>query len=212
MFNAHVHLHPGFVPTTHCAINSTTTHEWAEVAKFAKKYPDLVTPNFGVHPWFAHDADLAATIQKLRYYLLKYPHAGVGEIGLDKSRGHKVSYPMQIGLFRAQLQLACQLNRVVTVHCVRAWRDVIQLLEEARPARLLIHGWRGPAAHIPALNALGAYFSVSEQSFQNQPNSNWFLSLPMNRLLLESDSAPDAHASMRHTTSLMLNTIAQESR
>lgn len=79
-----------------------------------------------VHPWFAHNlsTELKSVfddewIQKLRFLLEKYPSSIIGEIGLDKvartPETKKNEIHLQIPIFEAQVKLATQLNRPISV-------------------------------------------------------------------------------------------------
>jgi Tat protein secretion system quality control protein TatD with DNase activity len=63
---------------------------------------------------------------RLRALLTKHPHAVVGELGLDRAavipgtRRARCSPQHQLALLQAQLSVAAELGRPVSVHCVRA--------------------------------------------------------------------------------------------
>ena len=63
------------------AIKSTAEQDWQRVGKLSRDF-DSLNPSFGLHPWF-----LSLRSEKwkdeLREYLLSYPEAGIGEIGID---------------------------------------------------------------------------------------------------------------------------------
>ncbi|RVW77219.1 hypothetical protein CK203_043356 [Vitis vinifera] len=73
------------------------------------------------------------------------PAATVGEIGLDKgSRGREINFVnqfylfnflFQVEVFQQQLELAKELKRPVSVHCVRAFGDLLQIMQYGHTER-----------------------------------------------------------------------------
>ena len=90
--------------------------------------------------------------------------------------------------------MAAERNLPVTVHCLRAWGRLLELVTaEARPeCGFLLHSYGGPPEMIPAFTKLGAYFSISGYFAQPRKakQAQAFRAVPMERLLIETD-APD---------------------
>ncbi|RLN33617.1 hypothetical protein C2845_PM03G29870 [Panicum miliaceum] len=52
------------------------------------------------------------------------------QIGLDKGlHGRTIDFREQVKVFRRQLELAKELERPVSVHCVRAFGDLLEILK-----------------------------------------------------------------------------------
>ena len=105
------------------AVMSTEEYNWPRTLKATEYLPQGSVPALGIHPWFAHRVG-EGWLERLRVALLKHPRALVGEIGLDKvartPETKRCEYATQKLVFQQQLQLATQLQRPVSVHCVRA--------------------------------------------------------------------------------------------
>ena len=176
---------------TRCVINSTRESDWSAVAKLAVSEPDFILPAFGIHPWHAHTAS-AGWQEKLRSLLGKYPRASIGECGLD----HWIADPpldIQRPVFIDQLRLARELDRPLTIHCLKAWGALLAAFAEAPPpARFLMHSFGGSIEIARRLVPLGAYFSFSGHFLHPRKSAvlEVFRQLPPSRILLESD-APD---------------------
>jgi len=174
-----------------CVVNATCEDEWEAVATLAQAYPEMIVPAFGIHPWHAAEAD-GQWQGRLAGWLEEFPQAGLGECGLDRGTwapGVEVQWPV----FLAQVRLARQLQRFLTIHCVRAWGLLLEALaEEAPPPRFLVHGFAGSVEIARRLLPLGAYFSFSGEFLQARRAAvlNVFRQLPPERILLEPD-APD---------------------
>ena len=174
----------------HCVVNATCEDDWPAVAELADRYPDFVTPAFGIHPWQA-DRTTAGWCERLAAMLEKYPRAVIGECGLDRW----VSSPtieVQRPVFETQLELARETGRPVTIHCLKAWRALLDSLAAHPPPRFLMHSYGGSLEFAARLLPLGAYFSFSGYFLHGRKAAvrQVFRELPRDRILLETD-APD---------------------
>lgn len=174
-------------------VNGTHPEDWGPVADLANHHPDIIFPKFGVHPWkvtsLPEDWDTL-----LVEYLDQFPgRVGIGEIGLDRWKDAS-TIERQHEVFLRQWQIAGQRGLPVTIHCLRAWGQLLELLR-AHPltsTRFLIHSVGASPETISELSSLGAYFSVSGY-FAGQGRSKYHKALdaiPLDRLLIETD-APD---------------------
>ncbi len=172
-------------------VNGSGGEDWAAVASLARAHPGLVIPSFGVHPWYVHEQ--AADWQtRLRNALDELPLA-VGEIGLDRWKPG-LPYEGQEEAFVFQLRLAAERQRPVSIHCLRAWGRLAELLRaHPRPdCGFLLHSYGGPKEMVEPLAELGAYFSLpgSFALARKERQRETFRRVPRERLLLETD-APD---------------------
>lgn len=173
-------------------VNGSSADDWPAVADLARRFPDIVQPSFGVHPWYLHEQP-GDWFQQLEQYLHAFPRAGVGEIGLDRWKPNLL-WDGQVESFRAQLALAARLNRPASIHCLKAWGALIDALEATpRPAcGFLLHSYGGAPDLVPRLAALGAYFSLPGCFLHARKSKqlDTFRNIPIDRLLIETD-APD---------------------
>jgi Tat protein secretion system quality control protein TatD with DNase activity len=112
------------------------THEqdWEAVISISDCLSPRAIAFLGVHPWWA-DQITADWKANLRDQLRSKPNVHVGEIGLDKAKlvGHgeeKVrAWAQQVMVFKEQLTIAAELGRAVSVHCVRAFGELLGILK-----------------------------------------------------------------------------------
>eukprot|EP00252_Welwitschia_mirabilis_P004760 TRINITY_DN15062_c0_g1_i1.p1 TRINITY_DN15062_c0_g1~~TRINITY_DN15062_c0_g1_i1.p1 ORF type:complete len:262 (+),score=44.19 TRINITY_DN15062_c0_g1_i1:49-786(+) len=144
-------------------VNGTSEEDW-ELVKRMSETASMVIPSFGVHPWFSHKCS-SKWLSVLRGLLEEVPSAAIGEIGLDKGcqQGKAVDYGTQTEVFKQQLELAKQLQRPVSIHCVSAYPDLQQILQEYGPfpAGIILHSYMGSPEIVKPLSSIGAYFSFS---------------------------------------------------
>ena len=157
----------------------------------AQRFPNVVIPSFGYHPWYVRERS-AEWQRTLLGFLDKTPSA-VGEIGLDRwIKDYNIED--QEGVFIWQLRLAAERNLPVSIHCLQAWGKMFDLLRgESRPrCGFLLHSYGGPMEMVKPLAELGAYFSLPGY-FAHERKSRQrevFRHVPLERLLIETD-APD---------------------
>lgn len=183
-FDAHLHVVPESVlrqaqlkGVTQFICNATSQNDWNAVESLSKRVLGVYTC-YGIHPWFVHTASADWGL-KLEEKLAHNPTAMVGEVGLDRLRP---AYEKQKEIFIRSLQLAVKYNRIVHVHCVKAWDDMFEILGEFRELSFLFHRFNGDEIVVQKLRFVNAYFSII--------NGNCLNVIPDNRLLVESD-APD---------------------
>jgi TatD DNase family protein len=188
---------------TAMVVNGTAEHDWPRVAALAARFP-WVHASYGLHPWDVRSRT-PGWHETLRSFLLGDEQAGVGEIGIDRwiledarpgdapvNPGDAASLQEQLEVFRAQLALAVELDRPVTIHCLRAWgalRD--ELGGTIRPRRgFLLHAYGGPAEMVPEWVELGAWFSFNTAFLDPRKTRQRaaFRVVPADRLLIESDA------------------------
>jgi TatD DNase family protein len=175
---------------SHCVVNATSEADWAAVEALSMGYPDFITPAFGIHPWKAHTAT-DGWLERLACLLEKHPQSSIGECGLDQWLAEP---PLEIQrpVFMAQLEIARAMRRPVTIHCLKAWGALVDVLAECPPPRFLMHSYSGSIETARRLLPLGAYFSFSGHFLHPRKAAvlEVFRRLPRERLLLETD-APD---------------------
>ncbi len=164
---------------------STRPRDARNVIGLAQKHARII-PFIGTHPWFSDEYDP----QDFETLLKNYPHAGVGEIGLDGLRGR----PNQESVFQDQLNTAARLNRPCVVHCVKSFDPAARIIKQAEklPPALLFHGFSGTKQQADFFLRFNAFFSFSGSVLSDRKTKIHSLlsALPADRILVETD-APD---------------------
>ena len=171
-------------------INGSAPSDWEDVAALGRRDPRNRV-SFGLHPWDVPTAP-EGWKEQLRAILLAHPTAGVGEMGLDRwVEGHD---PIaQEAAFRVQLALAVELDRALTIHCVRAIGPLMDLVRALPLPRrgFLLHSWNGPVELVPELVRRGAYFSFSAHHLRPTKadlRAQFAAAIPADRVLVETDA------------------------
>jgi TatD DNase family protein len=202
-YDAHNHLQdsrlkphlPGIMsavqaePIARMVVNGACEEDWPDVLQLARQFPQVL-PSFGYHPWYVKERtpQWQAALEK---YLDAVPSV-IGEIGLDKWI-KDADFAAQEETFIWQLRLATKRGLPASIHCLKAWGPLLEILRRERPSPgFLLHSYGGAPELILELVKLGAYFSLPGY-FAHERKSRQretFLRVPLDRLLIETD-APD---------------------
>lgn len=164
--------------------------DWEAVRKLAGQYK-AVLPSFGLHPLYLKPRS-PGWLDALKTFLKSVPSA-VGEIGLDHAVEPRDDKDQE-KVFAAQLHLARELERPVTLHCRKAWGRLLEILRYAGGLRCggIIHSYSGAPELIRPLEEMGLSISFSGAltRFGNKRGRRAIRFVMKERLMLETDS-PD---------------------
>jgi TatD DNase family protein len=213
--DAHLHLQdPRIIGETECiltelqalginklVVNGTSPADWDQVRELNKNHPEVIIPSYGLHPWKT-PCSVPQWKDSLEDYITSDPNACIGECGLDKwIRNPNIE--AQEDAFRFQIELAARLNRPLSIHVLKAWGWLLEVLETSPPpARgFMLHGFGGSKEIAQQLVKHGAYFSFCGYFLQERKQSvqDAFKSIPLDRILIETD-APDMLAPVEFIT------------
>lgn len=171
-------------------VNGSCEEDWPKVLDLARNHPEVIS-SFGCHPW--HVKERSPDWQKNLVRFLDEMPSTVGEIGLDRWI-ENYDTPQQEEVFIWQLRLAAERNLPVSIHCLKAWGRLLEILRgEPRPkCGFVLHSFGGPQEMIQTLAELGAYFSFPGYFAHDRKlrQREAFRTVPSDRLLIETD-APD---------------------
>ena len=145
---------------------------------------------YGLHPWQAFDLGEAATLQ-IREKLAADPHAGVGEIGLDRLKEKSISASQRTA-FAAQLEMAAAFGRPVVLHGAKCWGEVVAACRPyaGRIPAFLFHGFSRSGGLLPEIVALNGFVGVGAALLNDHAVNYRELvrEVPIERVLVETDA------------------------
>ena len=177
--------------------NGTSPLDWDLVSALVKLYPRELVPFYGVHPWYV-DALPENWMDNLHSCLTK-SGGGLGEIGLDRAHPSKAAFEHQKLVFKDQLDLAVKLNLPVSIHCVRSWGILLEILQDKIQINIgnnkyckipvMIHSFSGSLDMMMQLTEMGVFISFSPflVSVRAEYLRELFKIVPLERILIESD-------------------------
>ena len=147
---------------------------------------------FGIHPWQSAECGVSAEeiAADLRRRIAENPHAGVGEIGLDRLKTKSIP-DLQRTIFETQLALAAEFRRPVVLHGAKCWGEVVKACQPfvGRIPAFLFHGFSRSAGLLPEIVALNGFVSVGPALLNDHAVNyrDMVKDLPLDRVLLETD-------------------------
>lgn len=156
--------------------------------RYKGKYPNLKYGRFalGLHP------ELAIQYGEQLKLFLDYAHDSryIGEIGLDFSNGVNRD---QIQIFEKMVDL-CEAkgNKIISIHSRKAVNSVIDVVGLSKN-KIILHWFTGSNKELDRAIEKGYYFSVNNDMLVTSKGQNLLLTVPINRLLIESDSPFTKH-------------------
>ena len=168
---------------------STSVESFSRVKDIVKK-DDIIFGTIGIHPHEAdkNKIDTEFIIENLN---LHKKIIGVGETGLDFYYDNS-DRNKQIESFKLHIEAALKANIPLIIHSRNAEEKTFEILDDYKDKKLkiLMHCFTGSQHFAEKLLKLNAYFSASgiitfKKSIELQ---NTFKFLPLNKILIETDS------------------------
>jgi TatD DNase family protein len=156
--------------------------DWQKVADLADMYP-CVIPAFGIHPWFTANAPKNWK-QDLERYLIKYPHAFVGECGIDRLKNEDID--MQTEILLSQIELAIAYNRPLIIHSVKADAPMRNLFAKL-PQKTIFHSFTGSVEWGRQIQQNGFYIGLNFSVLRKKNVAEIIKNLNLAQILLETD-------------------------
>ena len=163
----------------------------------------LLRTTVGIHPHDASTFDASgASLREMRAMLSDPLACAVGECGLDYNRMHSPKVA-QVAAFRAQVELACELDIPIFVHEREAHDDLVAVLDSVAAASegaagargglppIVVHCFTGSLAEAQAYIERGFYIGFTGTICKQQrgaPLRAILPHLPLNRLMVETDA------------------------
>ncbi|OOG24338.1 hypothetical protein B1C78_08985 [Thioalkalivibrio denitrificans] len=176
---------------------TTTPKAWPQNRKWTAS-SNFVHAAVGLHPELVGERH--EEIDLLEQYVAE--SSLIGEIGLDGSPQYRDSWENQKDVFSRVLRKAqAHGGRVVSIHSRRATTEVVEIIQElTTPDHVIciLHWFSGPKSVAMQAASAGCYFSINSQMFQSKQGTDIVKTLPIDRLLTETDG-PFTKLANRHS-------------
>lgn len=111
----------------------------------------------------------------------------IGEVGLDFTSRYIKTKGVQEKYFKEIIKMCAEENKLISVHLRNANSIGIDIIKEYMPRKCIIHWFKGSKAEMDKLIEIGCYFSINENMVKNSKENQLLLSVPKERILIESD-------------------------
>jgi len=167
----------------------TTLESFENIKAIVEKDP-MIYGTYGIHPHETEDNKVdKETIVKCVNKNKKI--IGIGETGLDFFYNHS-DRNRQITSFKSHIEAAIELNKPIIIHSRNAEKETFEILSlyKNNDLKIIMHCFTGSLEFSKNLLTLDAFFSASGIiTFKNSIElQNTFKTLPLEKLLIETDS------------------------
>ncbi len=179
---------------------STEDKSYSNILKIINNYK-CVYGSYGIHPHEAKQHKHIKTKDIIEKVKMNDKVIGIGETGLDFYYNHSEKKD-QIELFLEHIEASKNMNKPLIVHTRDAEEETFEILKKStqkKDLKILIHCFTGSRKFAFKLLDLGAYISASGVvTFKkSQELANTFKEIPLDRILVETDSPYLAPVPMR---------------
>ena len=154
--------------------------------KLAEKYPDLVYPALGIHPWNVNvieEKEIQETIEFIQQH--KSAVKAIGEIGLDAK--YETIWEKQTMVFDRMLRLAETLELPVIIHSRGTTDKVVEMLPSYRLKRVLLHWFSHPMTALAKALDNGYFITEGPPVTYSNGIREVVEKTPLTNLLTETD-------------------------
>jgi len=190
---------------------STTIDSFKKILNLVE-YDPIIYGTFGIHP-HETDNELLTTNDIIDNFSINNKIIGIGETGLDFYYNNS-SKEKQLISFKNHIEASIKLNSPLIVHSRNAENETFDLLYKYRNDKLkiLMHCFTGSNNFARKLLDFNTYFSASGIiTFKNSLDlQNTFKTIPLERLLIETDSpflSPDPMRGKKNEPSYLKFTL-----
>ncbi|MFH1032116.1 MAG: TatD family hydrolase [Chloroflexota bacterium] len=158
-----------------------------KVLALSQTYPGFIYAALGLHPWFIQASELDRTLAFIEAHIGEA--IAVGEVGLDydKRVRAKAEKDLQIQALRAVLKIARTYRKPVSMHTRYAWRDSLDLVNEAQLEKVVFHWYTGTSSVLRDIVNLGYLISATPAVEYHEEHRRAVKEAPLEKLLLETD-------------------------
>ena len=156
--------------------------------KLADKYPRLVYPALGIHPWNVNmlkENELEDTIKLISEQHRKNAVVAIGEIGLDYK--YETLWEKQLMVFDKMLRLAEKLGLPAIIHSRGTTAQIVDMLPSYNLKGVLLHWFSNPISALYKAVDHGYFITEGPSAAYSNGIRDVVKKVPLTNLLTETD-------------------------
>ena len=171
------------------------------------KFPDRVFCMIGLHPCYV-DNKFEQEIEFVKERIKSNKYKAIGEIGIDLFHEKKY-FDQQIIAFEEQIKLALEYDLPIVIHSRESFDEIFEVLKKYKSDKLrgIFHCFTGNEDQARKIIDLNFFLGIGGVvTFKNGKISEFLSSIPLNRIVLETDSpylAPVPYRGKRNESSYL---------
>ena len=164
----------------------------------------------GLHPWHADQLKSNELELRLEKLIAEKKIIAIGETGLDKIRG--VNLEKQLEVFKTHIMIAEKHSLPLIIHSVKSHNEVLKIkIDLNSKVPWVIHNFTGSEQIAKDLIHHGFYLSLCHHIQNNNSRiSEYFHTLPLNRLFFGTDDFNISIKGLYHTASIKFGISIEE--
>ena len=172
-----------------------------------KKYPDDIFCMIGLHPCYVDD-NFDLEIDFVKKQIEKHDYKAIGEIGIDLFHEKKY-FEQQVIAFEEQIKLAIDYDLPIVIHSRDSFDEIFEVLEKFKCEKLrgIFHCFTGNIDQARRIIDLNFHLGIGGVlTFKNGKISEFLNEIPINKIVLETDSpylAPSPYRGTRNESSYL---------
>ena len=171
------------------------------------KFPDKVFCMIGLHPCYV-DKNFELEIKFVKDQIKSNSYKAIGEIGIDLFHEKKY-FKQQIIAFEEQIKLALEYDLPIVIHSRESFDEIFEVLKKYKSDKLrgIFHCFTGNQDQAKKIIDLNFFLGIGGVvTFKNGKISEFLSSIPLNKIVLETDSpylAPAPYRGKRNESSYL---------
>ena len=171
------------------------------------KFPDRVFCMIGLHPCYV-DKNFELEIEFVKEQIKSNSYKAIGEIGIDLFHEKKY-FKQQIIAFEEQIKLALEYDLPIVIHSRESFDEIFEVLKKYKSDKLrgIFHCFTGNEDQAKKIIDLNFFLGIGGVvTFKNGKISEFLSSIPLDRIVLETDSpylAPAPYRGKRNESSYL---------
>jgi len=156
--------------------------------KLAEKYPGMVYPALGIHPWNVNvlkENELEETLKLISEQHEKKSVTAIGEIGLDYK--YETIWAKQLMVFDKMLHLAEALALPVIIHSRGTTAQIVDMLPSYNLKRVLLHWFSHPMSALSKAVDHGYFITDGPPVAYSNGIREVVKKVPLSNFLTETD-------------------------
>jgi len=156
--------------------------------RLAEKYPGVVYPALGIHPWNVNglkENELEETLKLISEQSQKKSIVAIGEIGLDYK--YETIWDKQLMVFDKMLRLAEELALPVIIHSRGTTAQIVEMLPSYNLKRVLLHWFSHPMSALSKAVDHGYFITEGPPVAYSHSIREIVRKVPLTNFLTETD-------------------------
>ena len=163
-----------------------------KVLEAARKYPDIIKPCIGIHPWEAPDISDSELLEFERLVNKNIDIiVGLGEVGLDRRFVKGERFNRSLKVFEEIVKIAREFDLPLNIHSLKAEKIIFEMLQKYDIDKALFHWYTGSFEVLDNIISVGYRVSVNLSLRYSKRAREISRRTPIALIMLESDSPYD---------------------